>query len=148
MIIFPKLTLRRLFPASKTFLLAMKLSIILCFVGMIQVSASVYSQNSKMSFSYKDITVRDVLDDIEKSTNYRFFYNEDFIDMNRKVTMEGTDLKVEELLAELLEPSDANFKILENNLIVIAPSEMMQQRAITGTINDAKTGVPLPGLTL
>lgn len=148
MIIFSKPIMRNLHPAVKTFLLAMKLSIILCFLGMIHVSASVYSQSSKMSFSYKDVSLRDVLNDIEKSTDYRFFYNEDFIDMNRKVNLEGNDIRVEELLTELLMPAEAHFKILENNLVVIAPSEMIQQRVITGTITDASTGEPLPGVNV
>jgi hypothetical protein len=37
-------TMRENNPAFKTYLRAMKLSVILCFLGMLQVSASVYSQ--------------------------------------------------------------------------------------------------------
>jgi hypothetical protein len=49
----------------------MKLSVILCFLGMLQVSASVYSQKSKFSFSYKDQSVKEVLNDIEKNSEDR-----------------------------------------------------------------------------
>jgi TonB-linked SusC/RagA family outer membrane protein len=135
-------------PALKTYLRAMKLSVFLCFLGMMQVSASVYSQNTKISFSYKDMSIKEVFNDIEKNTDFRFFYNEDFIDMNRKVTMNGTDLKVEEVLATVLESSDADFKVLENNLIVIAPRELIQQKVVAGKITDKNTGAPLPGVNV
>lgn len=135
-------------PTYKTYLRAMKLSVILCFLGMLQVSASVFSQNPKVSFSYKDQTIKEVLNDIEKNTEFRFFYNEDFIDMNRKVTMEGSNQSVEDVLTKLLESTNADFKVLENNLVVIAPKEKIQQKAVTGLITDSKTGAPLPGVTV
>jgi len=148
MINFIKPTMWAKNPTFKTYLRAMKLSVILCFLGMLQVSASVFSQNPKISFSYKDQTIKEVLNNIEKNTEFRFFYNEDFIDMNRKVTMEGTNLNVEEVLTTLLESSNADFKVLENNLVVIAPKELIQQKAVTGKITDSKTGAPLPGVTV
>ena len=148
MINFIKPTMWEKNPAFKTYLLAMKLSVILCFLGMMQVSASVYSQNPKISFSYKDQSVKEVLNDIEKNTEFRFFYNEDFIDLDRKVTMDGTDRKVEEVLTRVLGASDADFKVLENNLIVIAPRELMQQKVVTGKITDSKTGAPVPGVNV
>jgi len=148
MIKFRNPTMREKNPAFKTYLLAMKLSVILCFLGMMQVSASVFSQNTRISFTYKDISVKEVLNDIEKNTDIRFFYNEDFLDLNRKVSMEGTDQNVEEVLADLLESSDANFKVLENNLIVIAPRELIQQKVLNGKVTDSKTGAPLPGVNV
>jgi TonB-linked SusC/RagA family outer membrane protein len=135
-------------PAYKTYLRAMKLSVILCFLGMMQVSASVFSQNSKISFSYKEMSIKEVFNDIEKNTEFRFFYNEDYIDLDRKVTMDGTDRNVEEVLTNLLESSDADFKVLENNLVVIAPRELIQQKAVTGKTTDSKTGAPLPGVNV
>jgi hypothetical protein len=127
MINFKKPTMWVKNPAFKTYLRAMKLSVIICFLGMMQVSASVFSQNSKISFSYKDMSIKEVFNDIEKNTEFRFFYNEDFIDLDRKVTMDGTDRNVEEVLTTLLESSDADFKVLENNLVVIAPRELLKR---------------------
>lgn len=135
-------------PAFKTYLRAMKLSVIICFLGMMQVSASVYSQNPKISFSYKDMTVKEVLNDIEKNTEFRFFYNEDFLDLTRKVTMDGSNQSVEEVLDNLLGSSDADFKVLENNLIVIAPRELMQQKTVSGIVTDSKTNTQLTGVNV
>jgi len=79
MINFKNPTMREKNPAFKTYLLAMKLSVILCFLGMMQVSASVYSQNTRISFRYQDMSIKEVLNDIEKNTDIRFFYNEDLL---------------------------------------------------------------------
>jgi len=134
-------------PAIKSFLLIMKLSFILCFLGMIQVSASVFSQSTKLTFSYTDKSIKEVLQEIEKTTEIRFLYNEDYIDVNRKVTFEGTEMEVDELLSDLFKSSGANFRVLEDNLIVIAPREMMQQNVIKGTVTD-KNGEPLAGVNI
>ena len=148
MIYLPKLTLRAKNPALKKYLLAMKLSALLCFVGMIQVSASVFSQGTKLTVSYKDTSIKDVLNDIENKTEVRFFYNNDFLNLDRKITLEKTDIKLEDLLSEVLEPSGAKFKLLDDKLIVIAPGDMMQQRFVTGKITDSKTGDPIPGVSV
>lgn len=148
MINFKNPTMREKNPAFKTYLLAMKLSVILCFLGMMQVSASVYSQNTRISFRYQDMSIKEVLNDIEKNTDIRFFYNEDFIDLSRKVTMDGTNKNVEEVLTDLLVASNADYKVLENNLIVIAPRNLMQQKVVTGKITDSKTGAPVPGVNV
>lgn len=114
---------------------------------MIQVSASVFSQSNKLTFSYTDTSIKEVLQEIEKTTEIRFLYNEDYIDVNRKVTIEGTEMELDELLSNLFESSDANFRVLEDNLIVIAPCELMQQNVIKGTVTD-KNREPLAGVNV
>ncbi|MGQ9619669.1 MAG: SusC/RagA family TonB-linked outer membrane protein [Bacteroidales bacterium] len=126
----------------------MKLTIIISFIAVFQVSATVYSQFGKMSFSYKDVSVKEVLNDIERTTDLRFFYNENFLDLNRKVSLEGTDIAIDVLLKTILMSSDASFRLLENNLIVIAPNEIIQQRTVTGRVTDSKTGNALPSVNV
>jgi TonB-linked SusC/RagA family outer membrane protein len=133
-------------PGIKKLLLIMKLMLILSFAGIIQVSASVYSQQTRMTFSMKDKTLKEVLDQIESNTKFRFFYNENFTDLNRKVNIEARDNRVEEILEELLASSEVTYKVLDNNLIVITPKSMLQQLRITGKVTDAATGEPLPGV--
>lgn len=148
MIYLHKLTLQVLNPAQKKYLLAMKLSVICCFIGVIQVSAAAFSQGTKLTFSYNDTSIKDVLSDIENKTEVRFFYNDDFINLNRKVTIEGTDVKLEDLLSEVLKPSGAEFKLLNDKLIVIAPGELIQQKFVTGIITDSKNGNPVTGVSI
>ena len=124
----------------------MKLALILIFVGILQVSASVYSQQAKMTFSMENKSVKEVLDQIEQSTDFRFFYNENFTDLNRIVTIDARNNRVEEILDELLASSDVTYKVLENNLIVITPKSLLQQQKVTGKVTDASTGESLVGV--
>jgi TonB-linked SusC/RagA family outer membrane protein len=148
MINFSKPTLWDRYPALKTYLLIMKLSFIISFLGIMQVYASVYSQNTKLTFAYKDVSVKEVLSEIEKTTDFRFFYNEDFIDMERKVELEVTDMILEDVLSKLLASSEANYKVLENNLVIIAPKEINLQQTVSGKVTDSQSGEVLAGVNV
>jgi len=144
---FELINLWERYPALKTYLLIMKLSFILCFLGMLQVSASVYSQN-KLTYSFENKSIKNVLEEIENTTELRFFYNEDYLDMGKRVTIEGVEVDINDFLASLLETSDAGFRFLDNNLVVIVPKEAEQQQGnVTGTVTD-KDGSPLPAVTI
>ncbi len=55
-------------------LLMMKLTAFLLFVSFLQVSAGGYSQS--ISISLKKASIEKVFQEIEKQSEYRFFYNE------------------------------------------------------------------------
>ncbi len=133
----------------KKLLLIMKLTTILILVFSLQVSATVYSQTKKFDLALKDITVKEVLKTIESQSDFRFFYNDELSDVNRKVTIELQDMPVEMVLASLFDKTKVSFKILENNLIVISPTELMyRQQTVTGKVTDDATGEPLPGVNI
>jgi TonB-linked SusC/RagA family outer membrane protein len=146
MINFQNINLWEKFPALKTYLLIMKLTFIISFLSVIQISASVYSQN-RLSFAFENKRIKEVLEEIEKTTELRFFYNEDFLDMDRHITLKGNDVNINDFLASLLEESNAGFKILDKNLIVIVPEEEIQPGLISGIVTDEK-GNPLPGVSV
>ena len=73
----------------------------------------------------KDKSVKEVLDHIEKNSDFRFFYNESFIDLNKLVTIEAQDNKVEEILDDLLASTDVTYRVLDDNLIVITPKSLI-----------------------
>lgn len=134
-------------PIHKIFLI-MRLSLILLLAGVLQVSASVYSQNSRLTGSFKDKSVKEILDEIENNTEYRFFYNENFIDLKKKVTVEANNSNVNEFLDKLFGSADVSYQVLENNLIVITPKVLLQQQKVRGKVIDATTGEPLPGVNV
>jgi len=70
-------------PLPKKLLRIMKLSILLTFVFTVNIMASVYSQEARFDLDIKDQTVRDVLRNIENQSKFRFFYNDEFTDLNR-----------------------------------------------------------------
>ncbi len=135
-------------PGQKKLLLIMKLSIVLNLWCTVAFSATTFSQNATVSFNVENAKVKDVFHSIEDQSSYRFFYNDELSDINRVVTMDVKDSKVEEVLDNLFEKSDVSYTILDNNLIVVAPKRAMQQQEVTGVVTDASTGELLIGVSI
>jgi TonB-dependent starch-binding outer membrane protein SusC len=123
----------------------MKISFFLLLVCTFSVNAAGYSQ-TRISISAKDVSIRNVLREIESKSDYTFFYNEDFIDLNKKITCTGENEPVVNLLASIENKTDLDFQVLENNLVVIT-TEMPNNQKVTGTVTDEK-GETIPGVNI
>jgi TonB-linked SusC/RagA family outer membrane protein len=132
----------------KKYLLIMKLIVLLCIVSLFRVSASVYSQNTSLSLKISNRTIKEVFNQIEEESHYHFLYNDKFVDFEKKVSMEVNEMKITDVLDLLLKGSSSSYKLLDNNLVVIAPKIFMQQMKVTGTVTDAITGETLPGVSI
>jgi len=108
----------------------------------------VYSQQT-FSLSYENVRVRDVLNEIERSSEYKFLYRSDLIDLNRRVNLSAQNSEVGELLAMIFPNESSTFKVFEDNLIAITGSaNAIQQNVVTGQVRDANTGESLPGVNI
>ncbi len=127
------------------FMLIMKLTIILALVFALDLSATGYGQ---ISFVAKDKSIREVFGILEKETNYRFFYNDDLISVNKLVDIDATNLGIDQILSGLFESTELGYKILENNLIVVTTKNDPLQLSVTGRVTDASTKEGLPGVSV
>jgi len=85
--------------------------------------------------------------DIENQSEFRFFYNEQFTDLNRYVKFDIENETIDKVMDELFKSSNFTYKMMENNLIVITPDDSQQNKTITGSVID-DTGLPLPGVAV
>ena len=131
----------------KKILLRMKLTIFLILFCAMQLSASV-SMHGQVTLNVHNESIRDVLREIENQSPYRFFYNEAFADLNKRVNINVDDKDINSTMDELLLMSDMAYKVLDNNLVVIAPLKELQQHIVTGRVTDANTGEGLPGVSI
>jgi len=125
----------------------MKLTTFLLLINFVCLAATSYSQPEKVSVQLRDASMKDLINNIERQTPYKFLYRDDAVE-NIRVNLDELDIPLDKLLKQVLEGSSLNFKILENNLIVIAQRESLQQKLVSGTVTDQKTGSPLPGVTV
>ena len=125
----------------------MKLTILLMCVLTFNVSASVYSQNSRLSLEVKGKSIREVLKTIEKQSQFRFFYNDEFTDLSKPVSVTVDNMPISEVLTQVFDETQVTFKVLENNFVVITPMAGLQQK-VTGKITDAVSGEALPGVNI
>lgn len=114
-------------------------------VFTLNLSATGFGQ---ISFEAKDMSIRDVFGMLEKETNYRFFYNDDLISVDKTVEMSVSDQNIDEILGTLLESTELEYRVLENNLIVVSPKSDLQQSTVSGKVVDASTGDGLPGVSI
>lgn len=131
----------------KYFILAMKLSFLLILLTTLQVSASLYSQDIKMDILAKEVSVKDVLKMVESKSSYRFFYSDDFKILDKMVSFNVKNSSLKDIMNVLLEQTSASYMVLENNIVVISPYTLQQQK-VTGIITDAVTGEPIVGANI
>jgi TonB-dependent starch-binding outer membrane protein SusC len=124
--------------------LIMKLSTILMVVFTLNLPAVGLSQ---FSFTSEGKKIREVFDIIEKQSNYRFFYNDDFESFDNVTNLNVENQNINQVLDKLFESSDFTYKVFENNLIVVSLKESIQQNIIKGQVLDEK-GNPLPGVNV
>ena len=129
--------------------LVMKFVYLLTCAFLVNATASVYSQNTQFTFSVDGKTIKEVFRMIEKESQFRFLYNDDFTDLNRTVSIDVVNNRIESILDEMLSTLGITYRILENNLIVITPVEYAARQgiAITGTVLD-NAGESLPGVSV
>jgi len=128
-------------------ILTMKLTIVLVFAGIFQVSAKLNGQN-KISLKLDQVQINQAFSLIEKQSDYRFLYNNQLKNLQQKVSVDISNAEIGEALNKILSGSDLTFKILENNLIVIlSASSALQDIRITGKIT-GENGEPLSGVSV
>jgi TonB-linked SusC/RagA family outer membrane protein len=134
------------YPGIKKLLLTMKLTLILIFITILQVSANVYSQ-TRVTLDVREKPIREVLKTIEQQTEIRFFYSDDLLSMNNMINVRADKKNIINVLDEMFLESPLTYKAYENNLIVIVPRNLLQQLRITGLVSD-KSGAPLAGVNI
>ncbi|VAW18171.1 hypothetical protein MNBD_BACTEROID01-2854 [hydrothermal vent metagenome] len=128
----------------------MRLICLFLFVALIQVSASTYSQNTKISVSGNNLTIEEVFGIIEDQSEFSFFYNVKQLDLSKRVNVDINNEQLKKVMEVVLEGTDITYSI-NNRLIIIHkknernPLERMaQQKSVKGTVSD-ENGQPLPG---
>ena len=102
-------------------------------------------------------SVREVLKEIEKNSDYKFFYNESLSGLETTTSLNANDSDIESAMEQVLSGTDIDFRIGDDNLIVLVEkttsetvnttSGQQTGRTITGQITDA-LGEPVIGATI
>lgn len=130
----------------KKILLIMKLSTFFLFFSLISISAETFSQ--KFTFEIKGESIKDILTKIEESSDYKFLYRSDAIDVDKQITININDENIESILTRIFDQGDVIYKIFDDNLIVISKKTAGQQQSVTGRVTDVSTGEPIVGVNV
>lgn len=136
----------------KKILSIMKLTVVFLIAFSLQISASVYSQTTKLSLNVQNQSIKDILYLIENQSDFRFIYESGKINLDKKISVQVREQSVEFVLRQLFNNEGVDYEITENNLILINPSpeqlksaaQEKNRKKITGVVRDQK-GEPIIG---
>jgi len=146
----------KIHPKLKKILLIMKLTVFLILLSIMQVFAvDAYAQNTRLTFELVDVTVKDVLGEIENMSEFYFLYSTKIIDVSRELDISAKNERITKILKKLFPGDDVDF-VVKGRQIVLTSNELansfrgfgeQQQKIITGTVTD-NIGRPLPGVSV
>ena len=147
---------------SFKFSLSMKLTVLLAIVSLLQIHANSYSQSKKISLDMGNVTVGEVLHEIESVSEFKFLFNRKDVDLNRKVSIKVTKKPITTILTELFSDIDVEFEVLDKQIVLrntdqsIIPSGTknqvekdtnIQRFSVSGTVTDSQR-IPLSGANI
>ena len=135
---------------TRKLFLIMRLTLISLITSTLSLFASgSYSQNTKISLELKSVTVKEALKAIENSSEFFFIYNNDLINVDRKVDISAKNQKISEILDGMFTGEAVEITVIDRK-IVLAPTSMSSQqdgKKVAGKVTDA-TGASLPGVSV
>ena len=135
----------------KKTLLLMRVTIILLLMGVFQVSAiTSYSQQTRITINSSNIRLSDILNEIENQSKFYFLYNQDLINVDRKVSLNVEKQDIDVILDGLFNHTNVKYVINDRQIILTNLNEIesvQQNTTITGKVTNAQ-GEPIPGATI
>lgn len=123
---------------------------------LVHVQASTYGQ--KVSLNFKNASLSEVLDEIQKQTGYDFLYNSALINNKKNINLVVNKIDFRSILRQTLSKEGLDFE-LENNTVLIKKKDVplrditskltyqSSQRIITGRVLN-EDGQPLEGVSV
>ena len=140
--------------ASNPLVRAMKLTILIMTVFLMQVSAAGIAQN--VTFKKNNTTFKELFTEIRKQTGYNVLWQEGKVNEATKLNAAFQAATLEEVLKKTLTPASLTYEIV-NKTVVIKPKEKgfldrivsyFAKIDVDGKVLDAETNLPMAGVTV
>ena len=121
----------------------MKLTVLMLAVCLSSVVASTYAQTATLNVSAKNETLEKVLKQIEKQSEFLFFYNLEEINKNEKISINEKNANIQTVLDAIAAKTGLKYTIKDRHIVLTseaAPASTaatQQNRKVTGTVSDA-----------
>jgi len=131
----------------------MKLTLILILLNVCVAFSSTYSQQTKFTLSGENVSIRDVLSNVESKSEYRFFFNNELINLNQRVNYRIEEGTIFQLLDQVLLQNGIQYEVKDRTIILSPKSSnepniaAQQQHSVSGKVTDP-SGAPLPGVSV
>jgi len=130
-------------PTFKTLLTMKLIFLLICGLGLLtSVAEKSYAQSTKLTFSLKDASIKNVLEHIEKSSEFSFMYENNVVDVNSKVDIEANEETINVILDRILDES-IEYRVVGRHIVLFASTQRFgesrlvqsqQQKSVSGRI--------------
>lgn len=142
-------------PHFKKLIKTMKITCLLLLVAIVQVSAATYAQSTKLTLDMENAKLSELFEEIENSSEFRFFYDSNAIDLSREVTIHTEKSNINDILAEAFAGTEYSYVLIDRHIIVqnkgkestVLADAGLPQNAVQGVVKTAG-GDPIPGVTV
>lgn len=130
----------------------MRLQLLIVFVTLFQLHAETGVAQERVSISFKDALIEDIIKEVEAQSGYVVVYNNTLLKNMSRVTVRLTNVNAKDALNEALKGSGLECKMVDDFLVISkkegGDDEKKETfRKIKGKVMDEK-GITLPGVTV
>lgn len=141
-------------PEVSKLLKKMKITVFLLFVTVLgSLAADSYSQTTKLTLEINNSTVKEILNEIEAQSEFRFFYSGS-VDVERKTSVSTKNSKIFDILDDIFEGTNVEYQVRGRQIALVKSDEnigftetVAQQNSVSGKVID-ESGQPLPGVSV
>lgn len=123
----------------------MRMTFLYLIVGLVTCfSNNSYSQSKKINLNLKNASIKQILTEIEKRSEFIFFYQDEVVDLDRKVSVRADNETIEEILNEIFSSTNNTFFVSDRSVYITAKTPVtkieskvqQQKKQITGVVLD------------
>lgn len=111
------------------------------------IAAPPLARDGKLTLNVRDVTLKALLQTIEKQTEYTFVYNHSDFDSSRRVSLDVTNATVEDVIAQAIPDVTVSLRGKQVILVRKSAGKSLPTVKISGAVLDSE-GAPLIGATL
>ena len=119
----------------------MKLTVLMLTVCLSQMVAATYAQTTKLNVSAKEETLENVLKQIEKQSEFLFFYNLEEVNKNEKISIRKKNANIQDVLDAIATKTGLRYTIKDRHIVLttehVSNAAISQQsQKVTGVVSD------------
>lgn len=124
-------------------------------MGTLGLNASTtYSQETKLSLRLENVSIKELFNEIGKKSEFSFWYSNKELNDKDKITISIKNQTIDKILVLALKNQNLAYEIKDKVVVIYKPSEKIneekaaQQLTVKGTVTDASSNEPLPGVSI
>ncbi len=121
------------------------------FILLILMPGRLNAQTTKITLNLVNVPLNDVLNEIEKKSDYTFLVNQEVVDVTRRVDAVFVNKSIKDILDQIFKGEKVKYTISDRQ-IIISPVKSkggtFQPQKISGKVTDERTGETMVGVTI